>query len=216
MFKATPDVARKEGTRFRTTQRSQTIICRFLFLSLPSLSLTSPFLLSFCVSILPRCLSFSLSLFSPLAIFLLLPFRDATMCVVRRGSRQGRLANNTLQFFRSPAPLLPASSRPSRPLPTVMPSREKGKKVPNIQDPVRKSSSMNASTSPSALNHHPPCPLLNVARHLRSPSATSCMMKVSIFLSRACEMYVFKKLARNRWHSAKLFTISSLMIVNFN
>lgn len=79
------------------------------------------------------------------------------MCVVRRGSRQGRLANNTLQFFRSPPPA--ASPCPSRSLPTTMPPREKGKKVPKIQSPVRKSSSMNASTSPSALNRHPPYPL---------------------------------------------------------
>lgn len=139
-------------------QQSRTIVCRFLFPLLLSLSLTSSLLLSFCISILPRCLSFSLSLFPPLAIFLLLPFRDATMCVVRRGSRQGRLANNTLQFFRSPPPP-PASPCPSRPLPAAVPPREKGKKVPKIQGPVRKSSSMNASTSPSALNRHPPYPL---------------------------------------------------------
>lgn len=120
-------------------------------------------------------LAVSLSLFLsslPLAIFLLLPFRDATMCVVRRGSRQGRLANNTLQFFRSPLP--PASPCPSRPLPIAMPPREKGKKVPNIQGLVRKSSSMNASTSSSALNHHPPLPplvrtSLVIRDHLRQP-----------------------------------------------
>lgn len=63
------DVGKKEGTRFRTTQPSRTIVCRFLFLLLLSLSLTSSLLPSFCISILPRCLSFSLSLFPPLASF---------------------------------------------------------------------------------------------------------------------------------------------------
>lgn len=150
--------------------QSRTIVCRFLFPLFLSLSLASSLLPSFCISILPRCLSFSLSLFPPLAIFLLLPFRDATMCVVRRGSRQGRLANNTLQFFRSPSS--PASPCPSRPLPTVMPLREKGKKVPKI--PVSKSSSMNTSTSPSALNRHLPYPLsvrtsLVIRDYLRQP-----------------------------------------------
>lgn len=151
------DVGKKEGTRFRTTQPSRTIVRRFLFPLLLSLSLfishiiSSPFLLHFYSSSLSLFLSISLS---TSRFLLLLPFRDATMCVVRRGSRQGRLANNTLQFFRSPLP--PASPCPSRPLPTAMPPREKGKKVPKIQGPVRKSSSMNASTSPSALNRHPP------------------------------------------------------------
>lgn len=134
--------------------------------------------------------SLSLYLSFHLSLFLLLPFRDATMCVVRRGSRQGRLANNTLQFFRSPP--LAASPCPSRSLPTTMPPREKGKKVPKIQSPVRKSSSMNASTSPSALNRHPPYPLPYVAGHLRSPSATICMMRKDIFLSRARKTYLLE------------------------
>lgn len=157
------------------------IFC-FLFPPLPSLSLTSFLLPSFRVSILPHCLSFSFYLFPPLAIFLLLPFRDATMCVVRRGSRQGRLANNTLQFFRSPT-----SPRPSRPFPIAMLLQEKGKKVPKIQGPVRKSSSMNAPTSPLALNRHPPC-LLPCERRSSSAITFGNLLFDENYLSLSREM----------------------------
>lgn len=211
MFKAA-DVGRKEGTRFRTVQQSRTIVCRFLFPLLLSLSLTSSLLPSFCISILPRCLSFSLSLFLPLAIFLLLPFRDATMCVVRRGSRQGRLANNTLQFFRSPPP--PASPCPSRPLPTAMPPREKGKKVPKIQGPVRKSSSMNASTSPSALNRHPPYPLPCERRSSSAITFGNLLYDEKNYLSLSRARNVSARKARNPGIPKRSFTIS-LIIIDF-
>lgn len=80
------------------------------------------------------------------------------MCVVHRGSRQGRLANNTPSALPLTFPLPTLRSLPSltrrrrRPLLPViscsrpMPANEKGKKVPKIQNPGRKSSSMNAST----------------------------------------------------------------------
>lgn len=166
------------------------IVYCFLFPLLLSLSLTSSLLPSFRVSILPRCLSFSFYLFPPLAIFLLLPFRDATMCVVRRGSRQGRLANNTLQFFRSPVPHFSSSFAP---LPDRDAAQEKGKKVPKIQGPVRKSSSMNASTSPLALNRHPLCPLPCERRSSSAITFGNLLFDETIFLSCAKCRYLFEK-----------------------
>lgn len=123
-------VGRKEGTRFKTTQQSRTIVCRFLFRLLLSLSPTSSLLPSFCISILPRCLSFSPSLFPLFAIFCFFLFATRR-CVwsVVAAARVDSLI--TLSSSSGPLSLplllvLRALSRPS------MPPREKGKKVPKI------------------------------------------------------------------------------------
>lgn len=121
---------------------------------------------------------FSPSIFLLLAISLLLSFRGATMCVVRRGSRQGRLANNT------PGPSgpssFPASSRPSRPHPAAMPPREKGKKVPKIQDRDPQIVFYECLNVPVGPKPHPLCfpppfpPVqtsLVIRDHLRQPPA---------------------------------------------
>lgn len=116
MFKAAANVGKKVG-RNKVQDHATVANDRLPFsLSLRyrlylAHRLLSPFLSRFYSSSLTP--SFSLPPFPPLAIFLLLPFRDATMCVVRRGSRQGRLANNTLQFFRSPSPPSPSPPPPS-------------------------------------------------------------------------------------------------------
>lgn len=153
MFKAAATIGRKEGTRFRTTQRSSTAFSfsHFpLYLSHRLFSLPFAFLFFLAVS-LSLYLSFHLSLSFCFSLF---ATRRCVWSVVAAARVDSLI---TLSSSSGPPP--PASPRPSRPLPTAMPPREKGKKVPKIQGPVRKSSSMNASTSPSALNRHPPCPL---------------------------------------------------------
>lgn len=110
---------RKEGRKEEGSGLRSTIVYPHSFPpSLPliyrSFSLPSFRSYSSSASLFPSP-SLSLSL-SPHSVSLPLPFRGATMCVVRRSSRQGRLANNTLS---GPSGRPPSSSscppRPSRP-----------------------------------------------------------------------------------------------------
>lgn len=206
MFKAAANVGRKEGTRFRSMQRSRTIASRFLFplrfslyLSHRLFSLPFAFLFFLAVS-LSLYLSFHLSLSFCFSLF---ATRRCVWSVVAAARVDSLI---TLSSSSGPPPSV--SHRPSRPLPTAMPPRQKGKKVPKIQGPVRKSSSMNTFTSPPALNRHPPYPF-PCERRSSSAIIFSNLLYERNYLSLARTKYICSR-SRNRCPAfRRLSTISS-------